>query len=935
MLKYLTVLTRYFICLALGLFLFKTACLAQTQPRGQLNTIISTVNTSAEKLGIEKLYLQTDKPTYNAGDTLWFKAYLLDATTLNSSIKSGLLYVELASDSNRLVKRIMLPAYRGLTLGHIVLNADDMPQGGYTLKAYTNWMRNFGEETIYQKHFYVANPNADNWLINYNANATKANGKENVKLKLNINQLDNDPVQVREMQLRLTDGKRTLLKSDVQTDVSGLLDVSFDLPEKANAKNLSVSLKDMRKGAGNRVLDMPLLLNRLQNIDVQFMPEGGNMVAGLAAHVAFKAVSEDGLGINITGTVFDSKNTKVADFASAHKGMGTFDFTPAANEVYTAKVKLADGSLKNFVLPVVTAKGISLSIKNAYKADSCEVWVSGSGDSTVINRQYYLIAQSRGVVCYGASFKLGISTSKFAMAKTLFPTGIVRFLLVSTDKTVLNERIAYIDHADDLRIKILPGKPTYARRDSVSINLEVTDKSGTPVLGAFSLAVTDDSQVKIDSLAQPRINTYLHLSSDLKGQIEEPGYYANPLASAQKWQHMDNLLLAQGWVGYNWNNYFKPATAFAYQPEQQFSIRGKVTNAFNKPVANSGITLLSKKPFLITDTVSNDKGLFIFNGIYPADTAVYFLQAKNKRGKSFNVGIEMEEFVPPVFKTPAERLVPWYVNIDTAQRQLVKKQKQLKDDQERISKGTLLKAVEVKAKKVIKGSKNLNGAGGSDIIIDEQELERAGRTTLRQLLEKRVRGFYLKTDKTMNRTYVINSMAMHLIIDGVELDWFYDPESGMPRYQYYDQYLDYYDAEEIKGIEVMSSSKFSSSYFSQFIIPKNPMATLFDHCFIEVTTRSGHGPFVKKAVGTYVYRPMPFALPKAFYSPKYKPNAVPDMTDIRSTIHWEPNIVTGKDGKATINFYTADNAGNYSVIVEGSDLQGSVGSKASVIKVNK
>ena len=337
---------------------------------------------------------------------------------------------------------------------------------------------------------------------------------------------------------------------------------------------------------------------------------------------------------------------------------------------------------------------------------------------------------------------------------------------------------------------------------------------------------------------------------------------------------------------------------------------------------------------MVTDTVSNDKGIFRFSGLYPADTAVYFLQARNKRGKSFNVGIEMEEFVAPAFKAPADRIVPWYVNIDTTSLRSVNKRKQLKDEQERVTKGTLLKAVEVKAKKVIKGSKNLNGNGGSDIIIDEQELEKAGRTNLRQLMEKRVKGFYLKTYKSLRRDYVINSMQLHLIIDGVEIDWFYDPET-MDRYLYYDQYLDYYDAEEIKGIEVMTSTKYSLSYTSQFIIPKNPMADISAHCFVEVTTRSGHGPFVKKAVGTYVYRPMPFALPKAFYSPKYKADAVPDMTDIRSTIYWEPNIVTGKDGKATVSFYTADNAGTYTVQVEGADLQGGVGVKTSTIKVNK
>ncbi|MVN90857.1 hypothetical protein [Mucilaginibacter aquatilis] len=911
-------------------------CFAQSPTRAYLNSVITTVNSTTEKLAIEKLYLQTDKQSYQAGDTLWFKGYLLNEASLSSSTKSGLLYVELASDSNRLVKRVMLPVYMGLTYGSIVLQPEDVPQGGYTLRAYTNWMRNFGEDAAFQKHFYVSGAaTADSWLVNYNAATTSLNGKDNVRLKLLVNQLDKDPVRVREMQLRLSDGKRTLLRSEVQTDLAGEMDVNFNLLDKVNAQNLSLSLKDMRKNVGNRVLEMPLMLNRKQNIDLQFMPEGGNLVAGIPAHVAFKAVTENGLSTNVSGKVFNKKMEEVASFASTHKGMGVFDFTPAANEVYTARVQTDGVLFKSFSLPAVAAKGLSLRVNNPYKADSCEVVINGSADSLIIGRTYYLIAQARGMVCYGASFKLLADPTKLYIAKNLLPTGITRFMLLDVRKTVLSERMIYIDHADQLKIRLSASKPAYGRRDSVALQMEVRDKEGNPVIGSFSLAVTDDNQVKIDTLAANRINSYLYLASNLNGVIEDSGYYTNPAADALKWQHTDQLLMVHGWVGYKWDNYFKPAAPMAFNAEQQFSIRGKVTNAFNKPVSNSGITLFSKKPFLITDTTSNDKGIFMFNGIYPSDTAVYFLQAKNKRGKSFNVGIEMEEFMPPVFKDPVGRLVPWYVNIDTAQLRLKNKQKQLKEEQNRVTQGNVLKAVEVKAKKVIKGSKNLNGAGGSDVVIDEEELKRSGRTALRQLLEKRVKGFYLKTLRNFNKEYVINSNLLHLIIDGVEIDFFFNPDGGLSRYQYYDQYLDYYDAEEIKGIEVMSSSKYSLNYFSAFIASKNPLAIPFEHCFIEVTTRSGSGPFMKKAVGTYVYRPMPFALPKVFYAPKYKAGAVADMTDIRSTVHWEPNIVTGKDGKAKITFYTADNVGSYTINIEGADLQGNVGVQTSSIKINK
>jgi hypothetical protein len=296
------------------------------------------------------------------------------------------------------------------------------------------------------------------------------------------------------------------------------------------------------------------------------------------------------------------------------------------------------------------------------------------------------------------------------------------------------------------------------------------------------------------------------------------------------------------------------------------------------------------------------------------------------------VGIELDEYKAPDFTFKQITTMPWYANIDTLKLESISRRVSLKAEQEKVLQGNLLKAVEVKAKKVIRGSKNLNGPGEADVVIDEQELIKAGRTTLGDLLAKRVRGFGIFTKKGV-RYYGINFMKTHLIMDGIEIDFFYDETQS--RELYYKQYLDYYDAEEIKGIEVMSSGKYQLTYSSAFISPNDPMEPFFDHTFIEVTTRSGHGPFMKKAVGTYVYRPMPFTTPKSFYAPKYKPNSIVDMTDIRSTIYWAPYIATDQNGKATVNFYTADNSGSYTITIEGCDMQRSMGTKTTAISVKR
>lgn len=102
----------------------------------------------------EKVYLHHDKPYYLAGDTFWFKAYVVDAAKLEASTKSGVLYVDLISEDQQLVDRLTLPISDGESFGDFYL-ADDLQEGKYTLVGYTNWMRNFGEEIFFQKDFYV------------------------------------------------------------------------------------------------------------------------------------------------------------------------------------------------------------------------------------------------------------------------------------------------------------------------------------------------------------------------------------------------------------------------------------------------------------------------------------------------------------------------------------------------------------------------------------------------------------------------------------------------------------------------------------------------------------------------------------------------------------------------------------------------------------
>ncbi len=58
------------------------------------------------------------------------------------------------------------------------------------------------------------------------------------------------------------------------------------------------------------------LVQKSPAIDIQFFPEGGNLVDGTPIVVGFKAVDENGKGINVDGDIVDQDKATVAHFQS-------------------------------------------------------------------------------------------------------------------------------------------------------------------------------------------------------------------------------------------------------------------------------------------------------------------------------------------------------------------------------------------------------------------------------------------------------------------------------------------------------------------------------------------------------------------------------------------------------------------------------------------
>ncbi|RZL17526.1 MAG: carboxypeptidase regulatory-like domain-containing protein, partial [Pedobacter sp.] len=471
------------------------------------------------KMPVERAYLHLDKTSYNIGDTLWFKGYVMAGPSLAATKLSGVLLVELNNDSAEVVRRVSVPIKNGVAMAQIPLPSRVFREGAYTLRAYTNLMQNYGDGHFFNQRFYLGLPRADRWLVKSSAILDSTDKSDELKVEMSLFKLDRSPVALRDAEVYIYEGDTYLYKEKVQTGSDGKIQFSKALPKRANGRNIRIELRSIHPADRNQVVQVPLIIDRPQKIDLQFMPEGGKLVAGIRSVLGFKALAENGRGINIEGTIVDRAGKVVSSFKTIHNGMGSFEFTPLNGESYTAKINSPIGATKKYDLPKIFKEGSVMTVQNVQESAFITLKIAATPKALTPDSMYYLIGTTRGKVYF--SEKVSPKEQSFNIPKTTFPTGISRFTLLKGTQPI-NERVIFINHHEELAVNLIPGNASYGKRAPVEVEVQVKDKRGIPVKGNFSVSVTDDSQAQPDSLGNHGIAVSFLVNSDLRGNIESP-----------------------------------------------------------------------------------------------------------------------------------------------------------------------------------------------------------------------------------------------------------------------------------------------------------------------------------------------------------------------------------------------------------------------------
>ncbi len=115
--------------------------------------IDTTLAAYADKYQTERIYIQFDKPAYAAGETVWFKGYVM-AGILPSNISKN-LYTDWYDAYGNLLAHSVFPIVQAGAAGEFVI-PDTLSSAAVHVKAYTTWSLNFDTAFLFQKNIPVA-----------------------------------------------------------------------------------------------------------------------------------------------------------------------------------------------------------------------------------------------------------------------------------------------------------------------------------------------------------------------------------------------------------------------------------------------------------------------------------------------------------------------------------------------------------------------------------------------------------------------------------------------------------------------------------------------------------------------------------------------------------------------------------------------------------
>ena len=470
-------LELYFKCIDiiifLGFFLFCHALNAQTP-----DSLLASYD-NYTKLPREVAYLHLNKSTYLKGEQLGLAAYIMDKGTKKPSNLTTNLYCTIEDATGKTIKSKLIRAQSGHAANLFEIDST-FSSGHYTIKAYTNWMRNFDEPNAFVEKFRVINPKRRN----------KVDEKE--------------PTQ--------------------------------------------------------------------NNIDAQFLPEGGHLLLDAPNIIGLAIKCFNGLGVaGIKGEVIDSEGSRITNFETNKMGISRFLLHPRYGQRYSVNIEHNEKTM-TFPIKNIESKGFNLALTDL----GAQVAVRFSTNPETLE-------QIRGITYHlaihdGSTMKVTdfsfdqLSVTKLIDKKDLKP-GINIFTVFDSKSNPILERL-YFSPNGISRVKIGNAAVEKGDKDSLSFKMSVKGFDAA-LLHNLSISVLPSRTRSYKR--HHNILSHLLLRPYLKSDVENAAGYFRDMGRKALFE-LDNLLITQGWSAYGWDDIFNRPPKNIHAFETGIGIKANVNH---------------------------------------------------------------------------------------------------------------------------------------------------------------------------------------------------------------------------------------------------------------------------------------------------------------------------------------------------------------------
>lgn len=835
----------------------------------EADSVVARMTRQLQLFPQEMLHLQTDKQAYLSGERIWLRAHLVDALTLRPEPLSRYVYVELVNPFDEVVRRIQIrPDSVGVHAGYMDLD-EALPEGDYTLRAYTRYRLNLGEAGFFRKSVRVLDP----YSLELETDAS---------FRFNDNGLD--------LQLRFKDrknGQETLPKV-VTVQRKGKAAASLKprdgayvlhLPAETAGKAVLLGLKHEGRKY-QRFLPVPWPDGEF---DVALLPEGGYLVPGRACRVGVKAIRPDGLGELVSGSVLDPDGHEVASFGPLEHGLGSFLLRAEAGVRYAAACTTASGAVRHFDLPAAEATARTLQLIPVRNALLVNVLRGAEAPGEPLS----LLVHHRGLPLFHGIWDAERPALSFPL--TSLPVGVLHFLLLDGDDRILSERL-YFHWSPDAVIR--PGasfsKDSYRSRDRVCLTVP-WKADQAPARLALSVV---DGETAVPDRGCGLLST-LELTSELRGRIELPDRYFTPEGSAD----MEALMLTQGWRRYDLPAVLQGRTsAPAILPERHQEIRGQADAKIFSSINGGRISLYAVRDSMTSvDFVNPDPdGRYLFRTEFPEGTEVTVQGQNRKGGTSVILAVD-----PEVFPSPAGASLPMRGAgkllsdvSDPYMRQA--------DEAYLLQNGERTAVLDAAVVTADRSVGEVDSEWYSPVTASPPlTAEEIGQRNFTSILSVYLNTSGLTVRSGSGGSYLTTTRSEMPILPVID-------NAVMPEFD-----LMTLNPGDIASIFVIKDQTSMFGYY-----PSHSGALV-------ITTTVG-STGAKHSDHIARFRPQGYQMPAAFYAPKYDTAQKRDegLADLRTTLFWDPEVLCLPGAETLVEFYAADPKTRYLVTGEGVTADG-------------